>query len=892
MKISLNWLKKYVNIPETVSDEELIRLIGARLVEVEGVVDETHKYDKIVVVKVESCEKIPETHLSLCQINNGGEELVQVACGAPNVYAGMLAAWIAPGAVVPASVHEDAPFVIGKRKLRGYESSGMLAGADELDFGDDHSGIVEIDPAMAKPGDLLADVFDLNDLILEIENKSLTHRPDTFGIIGFAREVAGILGLEFDYKALENSQAILLGSRPVSPSPWVTGANPRAAALRNPLEEQLASFSDRELKTSFSDQGLKNSLSRGGFLAPVFTGLGPSSSAAASGSPRKTILEPLDILNIFKVSVDEKVCPRYTAVVLEKHGEIEKKYLTWVDTMLCKAGMRPVDPIVDATNFVMLLTGQPLHAFDYDKFAQVCGGEPEIVVRRARVGEKIVLLDEKEVELNENDIVICAGEKPVVLAGAMGGKATAIDENTRKIILESATFSLYNLRKTQMAHGIFSEAITRFTKGQPAAGTLVVAEACAEMLSRGFKVVGVTDTYPQPQEPIVVKITTDEINGLLGTEYTPELIVKTLANVGFEIETENGAEDEAKSGAKTGGVAKIEAKAGSAAKIEAETSKKAANKNLTIKSPDWRTDIHIKEDIIEEVGRLLGYDNIEPTLPKHRTAEKNELFGLKKQIRESLARFGANEVLTYSFVSGKLLEKVGQDAGQSYKIVNSISPELQYVRQSMVPSLLEKTYLNEKLPVEKFAIFEMNQVFSKRWGMNDEGVPAGRNKLGFVIAERKNAGTAYYAAKKYVAELLKEFNVEPEFAPLEKAKKAEKLAESAPFEPKRSAEILVDGEYLGVVGEFKNSVRHEFKLTPYLAGFEIDLDMLMAKKSHEKKLDFRKLKHEDVTIETDKIYAEVLAELKVKYPEAKITPGVIYQAEGQTTKKMTFHLVY
>lgn len=833
MKISLNWLKKYVKIPETVSNEELIRLIGARLVEVEGVIDETHKYDKISVVKVESCEKIPETHLSLCQINNGGDELVQVVCGAPNVRAGMLAAWIAPGAVVPASVHEDAPFVIGKRKLRGYESNGMLAGADELDFGDEHGGIVEINPAEANPGDKLADVFELSDLILEIENKSLTHRPDTFGIIGFAREVAGILGVEF----------------------------------------------------APSQIGHGNSLSRDGVLAPVFTGLGSFSSAAASGHPRKTIPEPFgeqlaSFSDTIKISVDGTVCPRYTAVVLEKHGELKKKYLTWVDTMLAKAGMRPIDPIVDATNFTMLLTGQPLHAFDYDKFVQACGkNEPEIVVRAAKAGEKIVLLDEREVELNENDIVICAGEKPAALAGAMGGKATAIDENTRKIILESATFSLYNLRKTQMAHGVFSEAITRFTKGQPADQTLAVAEVCVGMLAEGFKVVGISDTYPQPVKTIVVKITTDEINGLLGTEYSTELIAKTLENVGFKVKVKDGVDS----------VVKVEVKAKKA--IGAETGvdekEKAANRSLTIKSPKWRTDIHIKEDVIEEVGRLLGYDNIAPTLPKHGTAEKNKLFELKKQVRGILARFGANEVLTYSFVSGKLLEKVGQDLKQSYKIVNSISPELQYVRQSIVPSLLEKTYLNEKLPVEKFAIFEMNQVFCKKWGVNEEKVPAEKNKLGFIIAERKNAGTAFYAAKKYVAELLRALGIAPEFRELKA-----KTAESAPFEMKRSAEILIDGEACGVVGEFKNSVRHEFKLAPYLAGFEIDLDQVLAKSTHKTAIDFKTHKKEDITIETEKTYAEVLKELQAKYPEAKITPGEIYQAEGQTAKKITFHLVH
>ncbi len=761
MRISLNWLKKYVKID--VTDEELVRLIGARLVEVEGVIDETHKYDNIYIVRVEQAEPIPDTHLTLCQINAGREELVQVVCGAPNVREGMLAVWIAPGAVVPASVHEDAPFVIGKRKMQGYESCGMLAGADELDFGDDHSGIVEIEPGTAQPGEMLADVFELNDLVLEIENKSLTHRPDCFGIVGFAREVAGILNVKFEEDEVKND---------------------------------------------------------------------------------------LKIDNNIKIKIEnEKICSRYSAIVLEKHGELKKKYLTWADTMLCKSGMRPVDPIVDATNYLMLLTGQPLHAFDYDKFVAVGGSEkPEIVIRLARAGEKLVLLDDKEVLLNENDIVICSGEAPVALAGAMGGKPTAIDENTRKIILESATFSLYNLRKTQMAHGIFSEAITRFTKGQPPYQTLSVAENCAEMLAGGFKVMAVADAYPGPEAEIVVKITTDEINGLLGTEYEKDLIVKTLENVGFEIKARHGI--------------------------------------LEIAAPAWRTDIHIKEDIIEEVGRLLGYDNIPVTLPLHKTAEKNLLWELKKRIREVLARFGANEVLTYSFVSGRLLDKAGQDAKKSYRIVNSISPELQYVRQSIVPSLLEKTYLNEKLPVEKFALFEMNKVYSKVWG--GEPVPTEMNSLGFVVAERKNAETAFYKAKLYVAELMRELNVKPEFLP-------RKYDDGAwqPFEPKRSADIFVNGECVGVVGEFKNSVKHEFKLAPYVAGFEIvNLEKILENASEKKVINFGKKKKEDVTVTTDMTYAEVLKELQVKYPEAEITPGGVYQAPGQRTKNLTFHIEY
>ena len=344
MLISLNWLKKYVKIP--VSDEELIRLIGARLVEVEGVIDESHKYDGIKIVRVETAEKIEGTHLTLCMVNDGSAELTQVLCGAPNVREGMLAAWIAPGATVPASVHEDAPFVIGTRKMLGkYDSHGMLAAPDELDLGDLHDGIAEIDPEMAKPGDKFADIFELNDKILEIENKSLTHRPDTFGLIGFAREVAGILGQKFE---------------------------------------------EPEVKTELETTG--------------------------------------DI----KIEVDENVCGRYTAVVLEKHGEIKKKYLSLQDAYLAKAGMRPIDPIVDATNYLMLLTGQPLHAFDYDKFVAVGGAkEPKIIVRLAKNGEKLTLLDGKDIELNENDIVItsnndsrCHALQPVSLSRDASARAS------------------------------------------------------------------------------------------------------------------------------------------------------------------------------------------------------------------------------------------------------------------------------------------------------------------------------------------------------------------------------------------------------------------------------------------------------------------------------------
>ena len=778
MKISLNWIKKYVNV--SVPDEELIRLIGARLVEVEGVIDETHKYDNIYIVKVLACEKIPDTHLTLCQIDCGKDETVQVVCGAPNVREGMMAAWIAPGAIVPASVHEDAPFVIGKRKMRGYESSGMLAGADELDFGDDHSGIVEIDPEMANPGDLLAEVFDLSDLILEIENKSLTHRPDCFGIIGFAREVAGILQQRFDEPNFYENEDVF----------------PKGFLV----------FDGDEVRSKDDELAIEIS--------------------------------------------DSAICPRYSGAILRvKEATGRENYLSIMQVLIAKSGMTPVSRIVDVTNYVMLLTGQPLHAFDYDKFIAVGGTDTATIkVRLARKGEKLELLDKRMVELNENDIVICSGEKPVALAGAMGGLSTAIDEHTKNIILESASFSLYNLRKTQMSHGIFTEAITRFTKGTPPAGTFwVLVKAIDEIAG---KVLSIRDTFPGREELADVVVSIDEINALLGTGYDSDLIVDVLENVGFVV-------------------------------------KKKKNE-LRISAPGWRTDIHIKEDIIEEVGRLLGYDNITPVLPLHRTAERNRMRELKSGVRELMRALGANEILSYSFVSKRLMERAGQNIKEAYEIINSLSPDLQYFRQSIVPSLLEKAYMNQKMPVEKFAIFEMNMVYRKSFGLDEDGVPEGLTSLGFVVAERKNNGTAYYKAKKYVDKLLSRFNIEVDYLPMVESEEAE----AKPFEPKRSAKIVTkDGEYLGVVGEFKNSVRNDFKLAPYLAGFElVSLEKILLLAKAKKTIEIEDGKTEDLTITTKESYADTLREVVEKYPGAMIEPLSIYQAKGQETRNISFRI--
>jgi phenylalanyl-tRNA synthetase beta chain len=734
MIISLNWLKKYVDID--IPTDELVALIGARLVEVEETVNLAEKYKDCVIVKVEKCERMEKSdHLSLCQVDVGdGGDLVQIVCGANNVHAGMLAVWLPPKSVVPETYGTGEPFALEARKLCGHISNGMLASVRELGLGENHDGIVEItgtdlhphlglsdhffgtkEGKPIKPGDSFAKLFELDDTLFNIENKSLTHRPDCFGVIGFAREVSGILGKKFEEPG------------------WLN------------------------LDTKLPDT------TKSGLATPT-------------------------------VKIDDaELCPRYECVVLTDIDHLGTTSGT-TQTYLMRSGMRPISASVDITNMIMLESGQPLHAFDYDKLVKVSPtGKPDIYVRAARQGEKMLLLDGKEIELAPEDIVVCAGDAkksvPIALAGAMGGAATEIDDNTRNVLLESATFNLYNLRGTQFRHGIFSEAITRFTKGQPPALTepaLIMAARQFAKFTNANIASQIVDAYPQKITNQPIEVSLDAINDLLGAKFTITQAKTTLENVGFTVSLNDH--------------------------------------NLQVTAPWWRTDIHIKEDIIEEVGRLNGFDNIPVALPmrQFKSITPDAMGDLKAKIRQILADSGANEVLTYSFVSEKLLEKAGQDLDNSYKIINSISPELQYIRQQIVPSLLEKAYENLRAGYDKFALFEINQVFWKKDGLDDEKVPKQYDNLGCVFIDVNQKDTNYYLAKRYVDELAAKLGVEIKIKPRTEPFDVEKY-----FEPKRSVDLFISDKYVGNIAEIKNSVLTKFKLPRGIAAIEMGVDLIL-----------------------------------------------------------------
>lgn len=727
MIISVNWLKKFV--PDLPEIDELSKLIGARLVEIESIENLNEKYKDVVIARVISAKKVEGSdHLNLCKIDDGGKRdgverdengFIQVVCGAPNVREGLFVAWLPPKAIVPETFGGE-NFQLSARKLMGNMSNGMIASLRELGLGDEHDGILEISPEAfengLQAGDSFAEKFELNDYLLEVENKSLTHRPDCFGIIGFAREVAGILGHKF-------------------------------------VEPDFIKQSDFGFEVN---------------------------------NDKSIVID----------AQDSEICERYTAAIFDVSDILKNPNLTLEKTYLLRSGMRPIDAITDLANELMLETGQPLHTFDFDKLAEINGGENvKMTVRKAFENEELELLDGRKIKMSQNDIVIATGENgenAVALAGAMGGKSTEIDENTTRILVESATFNLYNLRNTQMRHGIFSEAITRFTKGVPEMMSRKVLDLFGtELLAIGGKSLSEIadskgDFYYNKSE---ISVSKDKINQILGTNFSSEEIQKTLENVGILTKNDNSE---------------------------------------TFVVPFWRNDLHIEEDLIEEVGRLNGYDNIKLQLPKRtfRAVKKAKIDLLQSEIREILVSSGANEILTYTFVHGDLLKKAGQDPKNAYKIVNSISPELQYYRQTLMPSLLSKINQNIRGGFSEFAIFEMNKITEKALGLNEENVPFEQKKLAFVYTKNKGEN-AFFEAKNYAEFLFKKLGLKVEFVKFDLSKSPL----STEFEPKRSALIQIsysEGEkILGVIGEFKKKIQKALKLPESTAGFELDLGILL-----------------------------------------------------------------
>ena len=739
MKVSLNVIKQLINF-ELPPVDELAQLINRQLGKVDRVENLAERYRGARVVRVVECAKHPNAdRLSVTKIDDGmavpdvprdENGLVQVVCGAPNVQAGMWAVWLPPASTVPASMLEGEPFTLDARKLRGVLSQGMLAAADELAIGTDHEGIVALTPRdlpagkTLQPGADFAALFGLDDYVLDIENKMFTHRPDCFGQLGVAREIAGILQQPFTSPAWYN-------------------------------------------------------------LEQVF-GDGDSVPLAVSN----------DI---------PQLVPRFMAVVIRGVQVTPSPF--WLQCQLVAMGAKPINNIVDATNYVMLMTAQPTHAYDYDTLQ---GGQ--LGVRMARQGETLTLLNGKTIELTPDDIVIADGQGPVALGGIMGGSRTEVSATTTTIVLECATFDMYAVRKMAMRHGVFTDALARFNKGQSPLQNAAVLNRLIGMVGgeQASPVIdikpftsehgGILDEYfAGKYEPATIDITSRFINQRLGSHLTENDICTLLNNV--EIHS-HGPENELG--------------------------------YICLQVPFWRTDLETKEDIVEEIGRLHGFDTVPRQLPMRRIqpARKNPRRELKRVVREALAKAGANEVLSYSFVHERVLRGAGQDPAQAFRLSNALSPDLQYYRLSVLPSLLDKVHANIKAGHSEFMLFEIGKGHTKAQ-MGEDGLPAEQSLIDLVYSSKKpHAGAAFYRVRATLDQLARDSGLTLVYTPVTAAQDDPVYA---PFDINRSAHIWVESseadgqperQLIGVVGELRPAVVKHFKLPDYTAVASLRLDVM------------------------------------------------------------------
>jgi phenylalanyl-tRNA synthetase beta chain len=549
-----------------------------------------------------------------------------------------------------------------------------------------------------------------------------------------------------------------------------------------------------------------------------------------------------------------------------------------MQSYLSRLGFRPINNIVDISNYIMLLTGQPLHIYDYDKVLALDSGAQHatLAARYPKKDEKLKLINGKEVVPVEGTVMISTDSTAIGLAGVMGGGDTEVDANTKNIIIECATFDMYAIRRSSMAHGVFSDAVARYNKGQsPMQNDSVLSKTMSLIseLAGGVVASPILDDHHIPAAK-TVNVTARFINERLGSNLDSGQMIQILRNVEFAVGTEG--------------------------------------EDLIIKPPFWRTDIAIAEDIVEEVGRLYGYENIPMKLPNKtlQPASKDGLYELKKDIRSILSAAGANEVLTYNFVHGNLIDRTNQNREAAYQLNNALSPDLQYYRLSLTPSLLEKVRPNIKNGYDSFALFEMNKCHIKDW-LDDERLPKEENRLGLVYASddvsgKGNQGPAYYIGMKYLQELMDKLEIGVSFGAVPDKSQLEPNKQMlAPFASERAAIVMEvkSGELLGIIGEVKPSIREVLKLPEHTVGFELDMAKLF--KFWHSAFDYRPLPkypkvEQDVTVQVDvdltfdnllKSFSEEVNKLLLKPALLNVDLVDIYQSKvDKAHKNVTFHV--
>ena len=629
MKVSLNWIRDYVQLPADADLKKLAYDLTMSTVEVEDATDLGASFHDMVVGVINTIEQHPNADkLKVCKTDIGGR-VEDIVCGGSNLREGMKVAVALPGAMC--KWHGEGDLVeIKKSKLRGVDSYGMICGAVEIGLADlfptkEEAHILDLSDFDAPAGTPLADALDLNDIILEIDNKSMTNRPDLWGHYGIAREIAALYDLPMT---------------------------------------QFPHF----------DRNVENT----------------------SG---------------FHVTVeDTERCPRMTGTQIENVCVKPAPY--WMQVRIWKTGMRPINALVDITNYVMLATGQPSHAYDSDHIAG------HIIVRRAKAGETLTLLNGKELPLSTDDLTIADDAGIVGLAGVMGGAKDSILPTTSKVILEIANFQAAGIRRTALRYDNRTEASARYEKA-------IDPERCDQALDLSMqlfsdlypemKVTGLVDEYPRHLKQAEIDVPLSWLERRLGKRLPPEEIKHKMELLGYSI-TFNGD-------------------------------------NMHVVVPTWRStgDVSIQADIMEEVARMYGYENFEaePITTTFDGAINQLDKDLERRIKEYLAiRCGMQEIFTYPWMEESYVNAVLQSTEGILSLSTPPSPAERFVRSSLLPNLCKAVVKNERY-FDEFSIFETAQVF------RDENYTSPYDPREKLPSQRKNVAGAFATTDKDITALFR-----------------------------------------------------------------------------------------------------------------------------------------
>lgn len=707
MLISLNWIKDFVDIPE-MSPKELGSLFTLATAEVEDVIVKGEALKPILCVEIKSLKPHPDSDkLNLVTFDYGKGQLKEVVCGAPNVRPGLKVPYAPIGTTLPNGM------TLEPKKIRGILSDGMLCSETELGLGEGKSGLMELRDSVA-PGTPITEYLQLEtDVILDVDNKSLTHRPDLWGYMGLAREFA--------------------------------------AAHKKPLKNRFTPEWEKKIESSFNK----------------------------SQSPVKVeVSEDSSCLAYYGLSLD-----------IPKMGETPQ----FIKNRLESVGLRSINLIVDISNYVMVELGIPNHIFDRTK---IQGGK--VIIKRAGQGLKFKTLDEQDRDLISSDTVIFDTERPLVLAGLMGGLDSGVTTETTKLFLEAANWDAPEVRKTSVRLGLRTDSSQRYEKTLDSNLCYRTLLRLVEMISEhcpGTTVVGMPEKFVREDKlskPVTLSISHDQITKSLGMEISLDTIRGIFERLDFQVAEKNGVFD------------------------------------VTV--PSYRTtkDISVKADLIEEIGRMIGYDNITPVSPMLpvKPIRLSATKQFHRKIQDFLVMQGKSlQVMTYPLVGQDLLQKALWPVMNDHLVlVNALSVEQDRMRPSLIPSAIEMASQNQK-HFDEFSFFELGRSY----------LDFEKERSQLVIGMYSKEKTPFIAVKNAVEKLLSLLNVNYVFAPMNtKFPSAVMPYEWNGIHPHEYQNIQIMGKFSGVINSVHPLVLKNFKMKGHLTLAVIDITDLESKEMKDK----------------------------------------------------------